>query len=193
MHSYSPLFQTIYDEQAPVIDLGRGTHYSILRAVVWNDWNDGDNNVSRRAKYLDFAIIWDEDHDDRIINVLEEIYLFGYLSLGTIFGERKGGFTFVLNDGFELSDFKKIFKDIENIIDSSEDDTWCFDMDYLPYVYEDEYGESEYNSDVLGIINASDEDVIKYLKDISEKWELGLKDIKKEEIWERLFPSGTSE
>lgn len=35
--SYCPFFQTLHDETRPVGNLGRGTHYSVLRATatVW--------------------------------------------------------------------------------------------------------------------------------------------------------------
>ena len=172
MKTYSPLFETIYDEQKPSSELGRGTHYSILRAIVAHDHNGDDLNT---IKNLDFAVIWDEDHDTRIIPVLEEICETGYLSLGIIFGERKGSFHFVLNDSYKskYEDFKKIYKDIENIVHSTEEDTWCFHMDYLLT----NEGDIDEDSEITGIINASDKQIEKYLKEISEKWNLGLKDL----------------
>lgn len=172
MHSYSPLFQTIYDEQQQSSKLGRGTHYSILRAITWKDEN---LNTLPRAKYLDFAVIWDEDHDDRVISVLEKMYIEGYLSIGTLFGERKAVFSFVLHDDFKTSDFKQIYSNVDKILGSYEEDTWFIRMDYLTYV-EDEDGYVQ-DSEVINIIQDSNENVEKYLKDISKKWNLGLKSI----------------
>ena len=78
MRTYSPFFQTLYDEQAPVGHLGRGTHYSVLRAAVFHD-ELGEILPENRykgphAKFHDFAVIWDEDHDKRVIEVIEQIY-----------------------------------------------------------------------------------------------------------------------
>jgi hypothetical protein len=39
METYSPFFQTVYDEQSPTGHLGTGTHASILRAIVFHDEN----------------------------------------------------------------------------------------------------------------------------------------------------------
>src|SRR5450631_3959398 len=92
MKKYSDFFQTLHDEQSPTGHLGRGTHYSVLRAVVFHD------AVGRRlfnAKFADFAVIWDEDHDDRVIEPIERIYRSGLLSMFLMFGERKGCFTAV--------------------------------------------------------------------------------------------------
>jgi hypothetical protein len=37
MRTYSPFLHTLYDQPEPVGYLGRGTHYSILRALCWHD------------------------------------------------------------------------------------------------------------------------------------------------------------
>ena len=34
---YSTLFSCLYDEPDPVGQLGRGTHYSVMRSVEWLD------------------------------------------------------------------------------------------------------------------------------------------------------------
>lgn len=87
MMSYSPFFQTLHDEIQPVGRLGRGTHYSVLRVPIWQDeWL----NPMPQALFLDFAIIWDEDHDERVIEVVEALYLSGLLAPVRFIGERKG-------------------------------------------------------------------------------------------------------
>lgn len=166
MKSYSPLFQTIYDEQEPTVGLGRGTHYSILRAVVWKD---SLLNDLKKAMYYDFSIIWDEDHDDaQVITVLEKIYTYGYITIGSFFGERKGGLTMMLSDNEVQNSIKyeKAFNDIYNICQGifpyEEEywDTWSFDVNY--------YGM---------LINDKDKKIQKYLNKINKKHKLGFKDI----------------
>jgi hypothetical protein len=93
MRSYSHFFQTLHDEQEPVGYLGRGTHCSILRAVVFHD-EYGAPLPS--GAFLDFSIIWDEDHDTRVIEAIERIYLSAALPSFMIIGERKATLTAIL-------------------------------------------------------------------------------------------------
>jgi len=162
MKSYSPLFQTIYDEQEPTVGLGRGTHYSILRAVVWKD---SLLNDLKKAMYYDFAVIWDEDHDERVINVIEKIYTNEYLTIGSFFGERKGGLTIMLsNNKFEdCIKYNKVYTGIENICEGKDPfeefwDPWNFEVNSLG-----------------NLINDQDRKIQKYLNTINHK--LGFKDI----------------
>ncbi len=37
MHQYSPFFKTLHNEVTPAGYIGRGTHYTILRCVIWHD------------------------------------------------------------------------------------------------------------------------------------------------------------
>jgi len=83
MRIYSSFFHTLHDEAAPVGDIGRGTHYSVLRAVL----SHGE------PKFHDFAVIWDEDHDTRVIWVAEQLFVKGMLNAVLAIGERKGGIT----------------------------------------------------------------------------------------------------
>jgi hypothetical protein len=94
MRSYSAFFKTLHDETGPTGYLGRGTHYSVLRAIVFHD--QAGEPLSE-GQFLDFAVIWDEDHDTRVMETIEEIYRRGSLSSFEVFGERKGFFTAVLS------------------------------------------------------------------------------------------------
>ena len=89
MRTYSPFFQTVHDEIAPVGSLGRGTHYSVFRATVFHD---EFAEPLETAKFLDFAVIWDEDHDERVLLPIERLYRSGDLSSFIMFGERKAMF-----------------------------------------------------------------------------------------------------
>ena len=86
MQWYSHFFSTLHDEQAPVGKLGRGTHYSILRAVLWD---------KVQPQWHDFAVIWDEDHDKRVIWVIEQLHIQRLLRDVVAIGERKGGVTII--------------------------------------------------------------------------------------------------
>ncbi|WP_253073410.1 hypothetical protein [Sodalis ligni] len=93
IHQYSTLLSCLYDEQQPIGNLGRGTHYSIFRTVEWLDVNRTPVNL---PQLHDFSVIWDEDHDERVINVIENIYMAGLLSPIQFIGERKGTLTVIV-------------------------------------------------------------------------------------------------
>jgi hypothetical protein len=86
MKTYSSFFKTLHDEQAPTGYLGRGIHYSILRAVVFHD------EIGRPClgSDFDFAVIWEEDHDDRVVQAIEQCYRRRILSSFFGFQEAKG-------------------------------------------------------------------------------------------------------
>jgi hypothetical protein len=102
MQRYSAFFQTLHDETDPTGYLGRGTHYSVLRAVVFHD--PMGRPVSK-GHFADFAVIWDEDHDLRVMEPVEEIYHRGLLSSFLMFGEHKGSFTAIVSN--EVSSFSE--------------------------------------------------------------------------------------
>ena len=87
MESYSPFFQTLHDERSPTGRLGNGTHATILRAIVFHD--PQMRSISRGAE-ADFAVIWDTDHDTRVIKAVEAIYRAGFLGSMLMVGESKG-------------------------------------------------------------------------------------------------------
>ena len=95
MQTYSDFFKTLHDETHPTGYLGRGTHYSVLRAIVFHD---PMGRPLPQGQFADFAVIWDEDHDVRVMEPVEEIYRRGMLSSFVMFGERKGFFTAVLSE-----------------------------------------------------------------------------------------------
>lgn len=95
MRQYSPYFKTLHDEVQPAGHLGMGTHYSVLRCVSWHGASlaplDG-------GAFHDFAIIWDQDHDTRIIPAIERLYFQGLLAPALFVGESKGLFTLLTGD-----------------------------------------------------------------------------------------------
>lgn len=166
--SYSTLFTTIYDEVSPVGNLGRGTHYSILRAT------ESCNSLLEQLndfKIHDFSIIWDEDHDTRIIDIVEKLYISKLLSPVLFIGERKGGVTVIVEKEFYYSSgsyayFRSKLKDIAN----ESNDPWHVEAGY--------YDRETYAVCILSqvIINAPEKQVSTYLNNIDNLWNLGLKD-----------------
>jgi hypothetical protein len=165
MQNYSDFFQTLHDETTPTGYLGRGTHYSVLRAVVWHG---PDLRVLSEAHYLDFAIIWDEDHDIRVIDATELLYKRAWLSSAIIIGERKASFTFLMPDDLYKSTPKikreQFQGELDELMQSFEDDPW---NGYLGSICTGEHS----------IINDQPEKVRLYLKTIKMLWKLGIKPI----------------
>ncbi|HWA76659.1 MAG TPA: hypothetical protein VG937_30205 [Polyangiaceae bacterium] len=147
MRTYSPFFATLHDEQAPVGNLGRGTHYSVLRAVIHG----------KDPHFHDFAVIWDEDHDARIIWIAEKMYMAGLLEAALFIGERKGNI-YVVTATRQPSAYERAVSDIAELVPS---DSFC------AYV--------EPMSDADGIISEKSDVVRAYLRGIDALWRFGPK------------------
>jgi hypothetical protein len=164
----SNLFQNLYNESCPIGSLGRGAHYSILRALIWHDTS---GKSLQKPMYYDFAILWDEDHDTRIVEVIEEIYYNGLLRHFAMFGERKGMFSAVLNSKnniFTGGQCDELHNQLTKISeDSGTGDIWSATI-----------MSDIYNAANNGIIADRVEIVQAYLNNINVLWDLGEKNIK---------------
>lgn len=126
---YSPHLHCIYDEPAPTGHIGRGTHYSVVQALSWRS-EKGD--LRQQASVQNVAIIWDEDHDERIIPCVEALLMAGLLHAVSMIGERKGGVTIVFNtmSAARLSeDQKRVYRQevaqvINDVVDAKHGDSW---------------------------------------------------------------------
>lgn len=166
---YSTLFSTLYDETKPVGNLGRGTHYSILRAA------QPLNYLNRRQKEIqaqDLCVIWDEDHDTRVIEVIEELYLQNLLAPVIFIGERKGSVTVLVHIDFRENDL--LFENFEqqlSHITSNLNDPWTLAIETFKAPPWERFQSV--------MINDNSEKVKTYLDNISNLWDLGLKDYKR--------------
>jgi len=159
MTQYSQFFQTLHDELTPTGTLGRGTHYSILRAVVFHD-AEGEPS---KGRFHDFAIVWDEDHDKRVLEPIEKIYFAGLLSQFLMFGERQGGFVGVLaRDMTEDIGFIDLTDRVKEITHNVAGDAWPPQL-------------LELDSAAGQIIRDEPAKVRLYLRSLQMLWELGSK------------------
>lgn len=147
--NYSDFFSTLYDEAGPVGQLGRGTHYSVLRSVVWLPM----------PRFHDIAVIWDEDHDTRVIWVLEQLYVRNMLPQAVAIGERKGEIT-VLTREMPVPGYSQQLEAIATCVPS---DSFTSSVEGL--------------AEATGIISGSEARIRAYLAGIDALWELGLKDV----------------
>lgn len=95
MKTYSLIFSTIAEPEISYGDI------TILRSLLW---------YANYPMFYDFAIIWDEDHDERIIWIAEQLWLRGLLEHIVALGEHKAVLTIIVkekqSDEFEKSVIK---------------------------------------------------------------------------------------
>lgn len=87
---YSTIFQCLHDQ--PSIGV-RPLPYTIFRAF---DSKDVTQNPSPTPQVHDFCVIWDEDHDTRVIKAAEALYARGLLPGVQFLREHKGYLTIIL-------------------------------------------------------------------------------------------------
>ena len=164
MQKYSEFFQTLHDETSPTGQFGRGTHYSVFRTLVWRD--DVGSSLDE-ARYHDFSVIWDEDHDARVFEAIEILHRKGLLAAAVFVGERKGVFTLLVSDATRErmtdEDFRRYTDEVTAVTEGLEGDPWPAGVGVV--------------SDPRGIISADDKYVVLYLATISMLWQLGVKQI----------------
>ncbi len=183
IRQYSTLFSCLYDEPEPVGSLGRGTHYSVLRSVEWLD-------VTRRPLAIpqvhDFAVIWDEDHDIRVIDAIERIYMAGLLSPVQFIGERKGSLYAIVAAKFyflgSAEDTKAYEKAIEAIT-QDQPDTWTAYVGSF-----DRSPGSPHQTQLDAIISDDEHRVRLYLANIDSLWRLGTKPFVQRIVHDLEFP-----
>lgn len=169
--AYSTLLSCIYDEQEPIGNLGRGTHYSVLRSIEWLD-------VTRQRlpvpEIHDFAVVWDEDHDTRVIPVIERIYMAGLLSPIQFIGERKGGLTVIVAARFYFAGSEnetELYRQaIEQATNLDNNDCWNVTLGSF-----DRQLGSPQQTFPESLINADETKVITYLRNIDNLWNIGSK------------------
>lgn len=168
---YSDYFTTIYDENAPVGNLGRGTHYSVLR---YASWYDVEAKRIDTPQTHDFAVIWDEDHDTRVIHALENIYKAGLLSPVQFIGERKAFLSIVVAAKFYFlgtdADTQRYINKLKEIASKVDYDTWIIEVG----MFDKSLG-SPHQTEIPSMIACDREKEETYLRNIDNLWNLGTK------------------
>jgi len=169
-HQYSDYFTTIYNQPEPVGNLGRGTHYSVLRYASWFDVEAKRINTPQTH---DFAVIWDEDHDARVIQAIEKIYQAGLLSPIQFIGERKAVLSVVVASRFYFSGSKsdqiEYEKNLQEIASDVHGDYWNLQIG----IY-DKTG-SNHQTQLASMINCGEAEEDTFLRNIDNLWKLGTK------------------
>lgn len=162
--TYSHLFHTLHDEKEPYGTMGRGTHYSVFSAAQWFNYDrklidGGKANVQR------FAIVWDEDHDDRVVSLAEKAYMAGIFAPVLFIGERKAHLSVVVADEFyqiiqkDWASYNIAWADLASDVFG---DVWNFDQ-IVPMSHAAD----------SGIIASHPGHVTTYLQNIHNLWNIG--------------------
>jgi hypothetical protein len=167
-----PFFKTLHEETKPVGRFGRGTHYSVMRAPIWQDkWL----NPLPQGAMLDFAIIWDEDHDERVLEIIERLYFAGLLAPVRFIGERKGTLS-VLIDAETAEAWKPLalrnYREAVSDISNSQADSWPAYISSLATLRNTP--ERTVSLDP-SIIHEDRAKVVAYLQNIDMLWHVGIK------------------
>lgn len=165
---YSTLFHCLYDEQSP--KTRRFPHYSVFRAI---DSRDVSHRLTESPRVHDFAVIWDDDHDTRIIPVLEEMLMAGLLPGVQFIGEHKGTLTIILAAPtyFEI-DLTAFTNKIEKLSAAAQD---CWQVEVGIFDRSEGNLKTQHQCDFQSIVGGYDADVA-YLFTIDAMWSLGTKE-----------------
>jgi len=108
-------------------------------------------NWETQLRAVNVAVIWDEDHDERIIKIIEACYRRRILSSFIALGERKGILTGVLSPIVSDHYWRAVFVDgqLTEIGAKEADDYWC--------------------AEVRGVGHWGDRDTLAYLKKLETR------------------------
>ncbi len=103
MKVYSDFFKTMYDDRSHM-HISHGVHYSILRSLCWSDYNlSVEEGTLHQSYYHDLCVVWDEDHDERIFELINILHINGLLPAINYIGERKGAVSIIINPNIRRS------------------------------------------------------------------------------------------
>jgi hypothetical protein len=143
----------------------------VFRATVFHDEH---RTPLLGAEFLDFSVIWDEDHDERVLQPIERLYRSGDLPSFIIFGERKGMFVGLVAPAFMQARLVAGQKALERACQDVGGDYWTPQL------------ASRSEPSGLGIISDDPKSVALYLSTINMLWKLGLKEIAEPETPELI-------
>ena len=167
--SYSPILHCIYDEPEKRGTMGSGCHYSVFRAA---EWFDVSGDPVEQAHMHDFAIIWDEDHDTRIIEAVERLYLAGLMFPIQYIGERKGTVAIILAAKFYWLMSDQYKKDVKRIMsDDLSMDSWTCEFGVFDKLLVD--GVHPHQTDLRCLITDLENRVDTYIRCIDNLWNIG--------------------
>jgi hypothetical protein len=129
VRQYSDRITCIYDEQESLTNLGHGTHYSIFTSSNYH-WSK-TKSINEYVTHI-FAIIWDADHDIRIIKTIEQLHDANLLWPISFIGEHSNWVTVLYGSktmgAVEPDNNYEI--EISDIIERNEYSEWMYNYNF---------------------------------------------------------------
>lgn len=164
---YSTFFSCLHDEARQVASCLPA--YSIFRAI---DSRDVTRQPTDRPRVHDFCVIWDDDHDTRIIAVLEEMLMAGILPGVQFISEHKGTLSIILASPAYWGPGHEEFKTKVSTLSRAAGDFWTVEVGSI----DTSVGNMKnlHQCDFLEILGGTDaDDAFFFLMDSA--WQLGTK------------------
>jgi hypothetical protein len=123
----------------------------------------------------DLAVIWDEDHDTRVFEAVEKIYMAGLLSPVQFVGERKGMLTVLVAAKFYFAcdDIDAYGRRLGEAIGTISGDSWPVEVGSFDRIIG-----AEHQCILAGIVSDQEERVLTYLRSIDVLWRLGTREFR---------------
>lgn len=177
---YSTLFSTVHDEPAPYGSLN--AHYSVFRSVVHYDPTGALFDWDQTLALHHMAVIWDADHDTRIISVMEQLAVHQCLSPIVFIGESRGRVVILLCREFfkgrdKLSQLAYYHRVQEIVKNPLHGDPWTVVFGEYASPAKRDAWELDNAHDIIP--GANNTDTLAYLDSITTIWRLGGRDFEK--------------
>jgi hypothetical protein len=156
LENYNKNFVTVYDSEITYIGK-RHTSYSIVRYL--------DPRKSHIGEMHDLAIIWDEDHDERVYECIGLLHAQNLLAPALFIGERKASVSILLDDKL-TEQYPSIPCAYYNQSNGDVDFEAIDGDNFYQAVYDWNVG--------VGIIQDDKKIVLDYLSEIKARWNLGV-------------------
>ena len=167
---YSHLFSCLYDQPAPIGRGSGGAHHSVFRSTQWRAI---EGYQIPEARTHDFAVIWDERHDEQIISIVEQLHIRSLLWPIVFIGERDEILTVLLDSAGgpnaigQKSDWRQKFIEFQ---EDHAENRWSGGVGIYQRLTEDEDGSQ---TDPRQIIPQIKQRVVPYLQAVDVLWLLG--------------------
>ena len=167
-HTYSTFFTCLHDEDRQVASCLPA--YSVFRAI---DSRDVTRKPTDRPRVHDFVVIWDDDHDTRIIAVIEEMLMAGLLPGVQFISEHKGTLSIILaSPTYWVNDDLEEFKAQVSKLSAAAGDFWIVEVGMIDAT--EGNMKNLHQCEFLEILGSSDADIAFFFL-ITKAWKLGTK------------------
>jgi len=165
--TYSTFFTCLHDEDREVASCLPA--YSVFRAI---DSRDVTRKPTDRPRVHDFVVIWDDDHDTRIIAVIEEMLMAGLLPGVQFISEHKGTLSIILASPTFWTNDLEVFKAQVSKLTAAAGDYWNVEVGMIDTTP----GNLKvlHQCDFLEILGSGDAETAFFFL-ISAAWKLGTK------------------